>query len=164
MFKRGKGNTAAHDARRDLDLEHAVGAVTRSSSTRSWKGFAGGSTPTKCGERAWSRVICVRSLLTGYFGDRQKSGHRLAVVRLSGAAHYMRTSLTELTPDHSTILRARRPIDVETKREVFGSLLSLLPDRGLMRASGWGGCTTLEASAVMRLIVRRIREKVTKSS
>ncbi|MFP5228275.1 MAG: transposase, partial [Acidobacteriota bacterium] len=69
---------------------------------------------------------------------------------------FVRLSLTETTPDHSTISRTRRLIDVETHREVFGWVLGLLADRGLIRGKRVGiDATTLEASAAMRSIVRR---------
>jgi len=64
--------------------------------------------------------------------------------------------LTEQTPDHSTISRTRRLIDVETHREVFGWVLERLADRGLLKGKRVGvDATTLEASAAMRSIVRR---------
>ena len=65
-------------------------------------------------------------------------------------------SLTESTPDHSTISRTRRLIDLETHREVFGWVLGLLADRGLIQGKRVGiDATTLEANAAMRSIVRR---------
>jgi transposase len=68
----------------------------------------------------------------------------------------VRIGITESTPDHSTISRTRRLIDVETHREVFGWVLGLLTDRGLLRGKRVGiDATTLEASAAMRSIVRR---------
>jgi len=64
--------------------------------------------------------------------------------------------LDEDTPDHSTISRTRRLIDVETHQEVFGWVLNLLADRGLLRGQRIGiDATTLEANAAMRSIVRR---------
>src|SRR3974377_1597797 len=74
----------------------------------------------------------------------------LALRRFVGIA------LDEYTPDHSTISRTRRLIDVDTHRGVFGWVLGVLADRGL-----WQGqriaidATTLEANAAMRSIVRR---------
>ena len=74
----------------------------------------------------------------------------LALRRFVGIA------LTEDTPDHSTISRTRRRIDVETHQEVFGWVLNLLADRGLLRGQRIGiDATTLEANAAMRSIVRR---------
>jgi transposase len=59
-------------------------------------------------------------------------------------------------PDHSTISRTRRLIDVETHQAVFGWVLGLLADRDLLKGKRVGvDATTLEASAAMRSIVRR---------
>jgi hypothetical protein len=69
---------------------------------------------------------------------------------------FLHIGLDENTPDHSTISRTRRLIDVETHRKVFGWVLGLLADRGLLKGKivGIDG-TTLEANAAMRSIVRR---------
>jgi transposase len=64
--------------------------------------------------------------------------------------------LDENTPDHSTISRTRRLIDIETHRKVFGWVLGVLADRGLLKGKMVGvDATTLEANAAMRSIVRR---------
>ena len=62
----------------------------------------------------------------------------------------------EGTPDHSTISRTRRLIDIDTHREVFRWVLGLLAERGLLKGQRLGiDATTLEANAAMRSIVRR---------
>src|SRR5262249_59450657 len=64
--------------------------------------------------------------------------------------------LDEATPNHSTLSRTRRLIDVETHRKVFGWVLGLLADRGLLKGKIVGvDATNLEANAAMRSIVRR---------
>jgi transposase len=64
--------------------------------------------------------------------------------------------LDEDTPDHSTISRTRRRIDADTHREVFGWVLGVLADRGLVKGKRVAiDATTLEANAAMRSIVRR---------
>jgi transposase len=69
---------------------------------------------------------------------------------------FLGIALDEDTPDHSTISRTRRLIDVETHQEVFAWVLGLLADRGLLQGKRIGiDATTLEASAAMRSIVRR---------
>jgi transposase len=66
------------------------------------------------------------------------------------------SGLDEDTPDHSTISRTRRRIDVDTHREVFGWVLGVLADRGLVKGKRVAiDATTLEANAAMRSIVRR---------
>jgi transposase len=73
-----------------------------------------------------------------------------------GLRQFVRIGLTEQTPDHSTISRTRRLIDVETHRAVFAWVLGLLADRGLIQGKRVGiDATTLEASAAMRSSVRR---------
>ena len=64
--------------------------------------------------------------------------------------------LDERGPDHSTISRTRRLIDVETHREVFAWVLERLAQAGLVKGKTIGvDATTLEANAAMRSIVRR---------
>src|SRR6266550_2478118 len=60
------------------------------------------------------------------------------------------------TPDHSTISRTRRLIDIDTHREVFSWVLGLLVERGLLKGKRLSiDATTQEANAAMRSIVRR---------
>jgi transposase len=65
-------------------------------------------------------------------------------------------ALTEATPDHSTISRTRRLIDLETHGRVFTWMLEVLARQGLINGKTVGiDGTTLEANAAMRSIVRR---------
>jgi len=69
---------------------------------------------------------------------------------------FLRIGLDEAPPDHSTISRTRRLIDVETHREVFTWVLGVLAERGLLQGKTLGiDATTLEANAALRSIVRR---------
>jgi transposase len=64
--------------------------------------------------------------------------------------------LTDSTPDHSTISRNRRLIDVETHDAVFVWVLKVLAEEGLLKGKTIGmDATTLEANAAMKSIVRR---------
>jgi transposase len=64
--------------------------------------------------------------------------------------------LPEAPPDHSTISRTRRLIDVETHEAVFTWMLQRLADAGLVKGKTVGiDATTLEANAALRSIVRR---------
>ncbi len=111
----------------------------------------------KMGRRSLTPGIYFRSLLVGYFegidserGIAWRMADSLALRRFVGIA------LEEKTPDHSTISRTRRLIDLETHREVFGWVLGLLADRGLLKGKRMAiDATTLEANAAMRSIVRR---------
>src|SRR3954447_6227971 len=101
--------------------------------------------------------IYFRALLIGYFeGIDSERGIAWRLADSLALRQFVRISLTESTPDHSTISRTRRLIDVETHREVFGWVLGLLADRGLLKGKRVGvDATTLEANAAMRSIVRR---------
>ena len=58
---------------------------------------------------------------------------------------FLGIGLDEQTPDHSTISRTRRLIDVETHRKVFFWILELLRDKGLVKGKTVGiDATTLE--------------------
>jgi transposase len=73
-----------------------------------------------------------------------------------GIRAFLHIALDETAPDHSTISRTRRLIDVETHRLVFVWLLEILAEHGLLRGETIGiDATTLEANAALRSIVRR---------
>src|SRR3954453_12666905 len=98
-----------------------------------------------------------RSLLIGYFeGIDSERGIAWRVADSLALRQFLQIGLDEATPNHSTISRTRRLIDVETHRKVFGWVLGLLADRGLLKGKLVGiDATTLEANAAMRSIVRR---------
>src|SRR5271169_6177855 len=101
--------------------------------------------------------VYFRLLLIGYFegidaerGIAWRANDSLALRR------FLRVGLDEAPPDHSTISRTRRLIDVETHREVFTWVLGVLAEKGLLKGQTLGvDATTLEANAAMRSIVRR---------
>ncbi len=98
-----------------------------------------------------------RLLLIGYFEgmDAERAIAWRAADSL-GLRQFLRIGLDEDAPDHSTISRTRRLIDVETHRKVFLWVLGVLADRGLLKGKTVGvDATTLEANAAMRSIVRR---------
>jgi transposase len=101
--------------------------------------------------------IYFRSLLIGYFeGIDSERGIAWRLADSLALRRFVGIALTEDTPDHSTISRTRRRIDVETHQEVFGWVLKLLAQRGLLRGQRIRiDATTLEANAAMRSIVRR---------
>ena len=64
--------------------------------------------------------------------------------------------LEEVPPEHSTISRTRRLIDLETHRAVFTWVLQVLATADLVKGTTIGiDATTLEANAALRSIVRR---------
>src|SRR5436190_3449282 len=111
----------------------------------------------KYGRPSLTPGIYFRSLLIGYFeglgaerGIAWRLADSLALRRFVGIA------LDEYTPDHSTISRTRRLIDLDTHGEVFAWVLGVLADRGLLKGQRIAiDATTLEANAAMRSIVRR---------
>src|ERR1700757_5433129 len=98
-----------------------------------------------------------RLLLVGYFeGIDSERGMAWRAGDSIGLRRFLGMGLDEQTPDHSTISRTRRLIDVETHRKVFFWILELLRDQGLLKGKTVGiDATTLEANAAMRSIVRR---------
>jgi transposase len=111
----------------------------------------------KYGRPSLTPGIYFRSLLIGYFEGID--GERGIAWRLADSLalrRFVGFTLDEKTPDHSTISRTRRLIDLETHREVFGWILCVLADRGLLKGKRIAiDATTLEANAAMRSIVRR---------
>jgi len=101
--------------------------------------------------------IYFRLLLVGYFeGIDSERGIAWRAADSIGLRKFLGIGLDEQTPDHSTISRTRRLIDVETHRKVFFWILELLRDQGLLKGKTVGiDATTLEANAAMRSIVRR---------
>src|SRR5476649_1014866 len=69
---------------------------------------------------------------------------------------FLGLGLEEVPPEHSTISRTRRLIDLETHRAVFTWILQVLAMADLIKGKTIGiDATTLEANAALRSIVRR---------
>ena len=98
-----------------------------------------------------------RCLLIGYLeGIDSERGIAWRLADSISLRRFLAIELDESTPDHSTISRTRRLIDVETHREVFTWVLQLLAKQGLLKGGTIAvDATTLEASAALRSIVRR---------
>jgi transposase len=111
----------------------------------------------KMGRPGLTPGIYFRSLMIGYFeGIESERGIAWRLKDSLSLRGFLGIALDEDTPDHSTISRTRRLIDVETHSQVFAWVLGLLADRGLLQGKRMGiDATTLEASAAMRSIVRR---------
>src|ERR1700736_3816214 len=101
--------------------------------------------------------VYFRALLVGYFeGIDGERGIAWRAADSLALRRFLLIGLNERTPDHSTISRTRRLIDIDTHREVFSWVLGLLAERGLLKGQRLGiDATTLEANAAMRSIVRR---------
>ncbi len=101
--------------------------------------------------------LYFRSLLIGYFeGIDSERGIGWRIADSLSLRRFLMIEFDEATPDHSTISRTRRLIDVETHRAVFSWVLQLIAKAGLLKGGTIGvDATTLEANAALRSIVRR---------
>ena len=96
-------------------------------------------------------------LLLGYFEglDSERAIAWRAADSLS-VRSFLGLDLHEAPPDHSTVSRTRRLIDIETHQAVFTWVLQRLAAANLVKGKTIGiDATTLEANAALRSIVRR---------
>ena len=109
------------------------------------------------GRPSLAPAVYFQLLLIGYFeGIGSERGIGWRVADSIALRTFLGYDLTDPTPDHSTISRTRRLIDIETHMEVFAWVLRVLAKQGLLRGKTLGvDATTLEANAAMRSIVRR---------
>jgi transposase len=100
--------------------------------------------------------IYFRLLLIGYFeGIDSERGIAWRAADSLALRDFLGVGL-ETAPDHSTISRTRRLIDLETHRAIFTWVLQCLSTAGLVKGKTLGvDATTLEANAALRSIVRR---------
>ena len=98
-----------------------------------------------------------RLLLVGYFeGIDSERGIAWRTADSLALRGFLGLGLAEAPPEHSTISRTRRLIDVETHRAVFTWILQVLATADLIKGNTIGiDATTLEANAALRSIVRR---------
>ena len=83
--------------------------------------------------------IYFRLLLVGYFeGIDSERGIAWRAADSFGLRQFLGIGIDEHTPDHSTISRTRRLIDVETHRKVFFWMLEWLRDQGLREGQDGG--------------------------
>jgi transposase len=96
-------------------------------------------------------------LLIGYFeGMDSERGIAWRAADSFALRDFLGVGLEDAPPDHSTISRTRRLIDLETHRAVFTWVLQCLSTAGLVKGKTIGiDATTLEANAALRSIVRR---------
>jgi len=98
-----------------------------------------------------------RLMLLGYFeGLSSERGMAWRAADSLAIRSFLGLEVDEAAPDHSTISRTRRLIDVESHERVFTWVLERLAKQGLLVGATIGiDATTLEANAAMRSIVRR---------
>lgn len=111
----------------------------------------------KMGRPSLAPGVYFRLLLIGYFeGIDSERGIAWRASDSLGLRRFLRIGLEESGPDHSTISRTRRRIDVETHQEVFQWVLRVVAENGLLKGQTVAiDATTLEANAALRSIVRR---------
>jgi transposase len=112
---------------------------------------------SKTGRPGLAPGVYFRALLVGYFeGIDSERGIAWRTADSMALRSFLGFELHQPTPDHSTISRTRRLIDVETHRKVFLWVLGMLSEEGLLKGNTVSvDGTTLEANAALRSIVRR---------
>lgn len=98
-----------------------------------------------------------RLLLVGYFeGIDSERGIAWRTADSLALRGFLGLGLADAPPEHSTISRTRRLIDLDTHRAVFTWILQVLATVDLVQDKTIGiDATTLEANAALRGIVRR---------
>ncbi len=101
--------------------------------------------------------VYFRMLLVGYL---EGLGSERGIAWRCNDSLALRTflgyDLTENPPEHSTLSKTRKRLSLDAHMEVFGWVLALLKESGLLRGKTLGiDSTTLEANAAMRSIVLR---------
>jgi transposase len=111
----------------------------------------------KVGRPGLAPGVYFRCLLLGYFeGIDSERGIAWRAADSLSLRDFLGVPASKLTPDHSTISRTRRLVDLETHHAVFTWVLGVLDGAGLIKGRTIGvDATTLEANAAMRSIVRR---------
>ncbi len=101
--------------------------------------------------------VYFRMLLLGYFeGIDSERGIAWRVADSFSLREFLGFTLTESTPDHSTLSRTRRLMPVETHKAVFRWFVKVLGEEGLIDGQTVAiDATMLEANAAMRSIRRR---------
>ena len=97
-----------------------------------------------------------RLLLVGYFeGIDSERGIAWRATDSLAVRSFLRLGLEDASPDHSTLSRTRRLIDVETHRAIFTWVQQRLVEAGWLKGKTVASdAPPLEATAAMRRIVR----------
>jgi transposase len=102
--------------------------------------------------------VYMRMLMIGYFEglDSEREIAWRCADSLS-LRRFLGFSLSESTPDHSSLSRIRQRLPREAYDAVFQRVLELLAEKGLLKGQTIGiDGTTLEANAALKSLVRRI--------
>src|SRR3954447_5490459 len=98
-----------------------------------------------------------RMHMVGYFeGIDSERGIEWRCSASFSLREFLRLEMTDRVPDHSWVAKTRSRLPQEVHERVFGWVLALIADRGLVRGERIGvDASTLEANAALRAIVRR---------
>ena len=101
--------------------------------------------------------VYFRCFLMGYFeGIDSERGMAYRVSDSLSLREFLGLSLEDQTPDHSTLSKTRRLMNLGTHKAVFRWVLKRLAAEGLLSGKTLGvDATTLEANAALKSIVRR---------
>lgn len=101
--------------------------------------------------------VYFRCFLVGYFeGMDSERGMAYRAADSLRLREFLGLSLEEQTPDHSTLSKTRRLMNLGTHKAVFQWVLKRLAGEGLLSGKNLGvDATTLEANAALKSIVRR---------
>src|SRR6202049_1860418 len=113
--------------------------------------------PSAMGRPSLTPGRYFRLLLLGYFeGIDSERGIAWRATDSLAIRGFLGLGVSDEPPDHSTISRTRRLIDLETHRTVFTWVQQRLVETGLLKGKTIAvDATMLEANAAMRSIVRR---------
>jgi len=111
--------------------------------------------------RRWARAVAAAGAVFPDAHDRLFRGDRQRGIAWRCADSYslrdfLRLSNVEKVPDHSWLSRTRSRLPHEAHEKVFGWVLKLVAERGLVKGERIGvDGSTMEANAALRTIVRR---------
>jgi transposase len=113
--------------------------------------------PSAMGRPSLTPGRYFRLLLLGYFeGIDSERGIAWRATDSLAVRSFLGLGVHDAPPDHSTMSRTRRLIDLETHRTVCTGVQQRLVETGLLKGKTIAvDATTLEANAAMRSIVRR---------
>jgi transposase len=111
----------------------------------------------KMGRPSLAPGVYFRCLLLGYFeGIDSERGIAWRAADSLSLRDFLGIPASKPTPDHSTISKTRKRIDLEAHQAVFTWVVGVLDSAGLIKGKTIGvDATTLEANAAMKSIVRR---------
>ena len=98
-----------------------------------------------------------RMHMVGYFeGIDSERGIEWRCSDSFSLREFLRLETTDRVPDHSWLSKTRSRLPHEVHERVFGWVLALIAERGLVRGERIGvDASTMEANAALRAIVRR---------